>query len=201
MSTLIAPSTELEAVNRMLASIGQSPVNTLTVSGVPDVVDALQVLRDTLRDVEAQGWSWNTDRNYSLSPQIDGTIKIPSGAMEVDASTVSSNIVVRRNPNTNELSLYDLDNQTYTFTAAVEVEIIWAYPFEDIPQTARTYVSIAAARKFQAQRVSSPLLDGYNDRDEQRAWDRLWRSERRTRDTNSFRANPSARRSLRRRFG
>lgn len=184
----------------MLGSIGQTPVNTLEVSGVPDVNRALRFLRETLKDLEAAGWSWNTDRNYKLLPDPSGYISIPTGALEVDPEDASLNIAIRRNPTTNELALYNADEQSFVFDEAVEVTIIWGFSYEDVPQAARTYVAIAASRKFQAQTVSSSSLDGFNEMDEQRAWNLLNRMERRVRDTNVFRANPAAARALRRRF-
>lgn len=201
MGTLLSPTTELEAVNRMLGSIGQSPVNSITVTGIPDVTRALARLRETLIDVEAMGWSWNTDRNYSLSPDTEGYIAIPTGALEVDPEDKTLNVVVRRNPETSELSLFDIDNQTFKFTGALPCVVTWGHPFEDIPQAARTFVALTAARKFQAQVVSSSVLDKFNEEDAQAAWGLLLRIERRTRDTNSFRNNPEAARMLRRRFG
>lgn len=198
---MLTPTTELEAVNRMLGSIGQTPVNTLSATGIPDVTRALQYLREVLLDVQARGWSWNTDKDYTLQPDPDGHIAIPNGALEVDASDNTASIVVRRNPSTNDLSLYNVDDQTFVFTESVDVDIIWGFSFEDIPQAAKTYVAIAASRKFQAQTVSSAALDGFNQTDEDAAWRRLDRMERRVRDTNSFRVNPEASRMLRRRFG
>jgi hypothetical protein len=184
----------------MLGSIGQTPVNTLEVSGVPDVNRALRFLRETLKDLEAAGWSWNTDRNYKLLPDPSGYIAVPTGALEVDPEDVSINISIRRNPATDNLSLYNADEQSFVFDAPVEVNIIWGYAFEDVPQAARTYVAIAASRKFQAQTVSSSSLDKFNEMDEQRAWNLLNRMERRVRDTNVFRSNPQAAKALRRRF-
>lgn len=198
--TLLPPSTELEAVNQMLGSIGQAPVNTLTVSGVPDVLDAVSLLRSTLRDVQAAGWSWNTDRNYSLSPQTNGTVPIPTGALEVDPEDNTTNVVVRRHLPSGNLCLYDADAQNFTFTDAVPCRVVWGFPFDDIPQAARTFVAISAARKFQAQRVTSAPLDSYNEEDQKQAWALLQRIERRTRDTNSFRANAQSQKALRRRF-
>lgn len=200
LSTLLLPTTELGAVNRMLHGIGQSPVNSLDVTGIPDVINAIQFLRDFLLDVEAAGWSWNTDRNYVLNPDPSGYIAIPEGALEVDPEDKTVNIAVRRNPNTGNVSLYDADSQTFKFAASVPVKIIWAFPFDDIPQAAKTYVSIAAARKYQAQEVSSSSLDTFNEQDEVRAWRLLNRMERRVRDTNSFTANQAAQKALRRRF-
>lgn len=200
MSTLLDPTTELGAVNRMLHSIGQSPVNTLEVSGIPDVNNAVEFLRNFLLDVEAAGWSWNTDRNYNLNPDPTGYVAIPTGALEVEPEDRTAKYVVRRNPVTGNLSLYDSEKQTFKLSKKVPVKIIWAFPFEDIPQAARTYVSIAAARKFQAQEVSSPSLDTFNSDDELRAWKLLNRMERRVRKTNAF-DSAGAQQMLRRSFG
>lgn len=202
MSTLLTPTTELDAINRMLGSIGQSPVNSTTVSGEPDVTSALAYLNEELLDLEATGWSWNTDRNYTLTPDVDGYIQIPTGALEVDPEDVTLNYVVRLNPANSTDCLYKADEQTFTFdaTETVDCKIVWGFPFDEIPQAARTYVAIRASRKFQAQKVSSAPLDAFNDKDEKRAWARLLRMERRVRDTNTFRQNVGAQRALRRHF-
>lgn len=197
---LLAPTSKLDAVNRMLKSIGQAPVNSLTVTGIPDVSKAIQDLDETSRDVQTAGWSWNTDRNYELSPDSNGFIAIPEGILDLDPEDRTTTIVQRRNVQTDALSLYDADNQTFEFTGPVSLKVIWGFAFDDLPQTARTYIATAAARRFQARVVSSPILDRYNQEDEERAWMLLQRGERRTRDTNSFRNNREAARMLRRRF-
>lgn len=198
---MLNPSTELEAVNRMLESIGQMPVSDVSVSGIPDVSDALRALRDTTRDTLAMGWSWNTDTGYTLQPNAEGYIELPGGYLDADPEDKTTNVTVRRNPATGLMSLYDGDNKTFVFTASVDVKIIWGFPFEDLPQPARTYIAVAAARRFQARKVSSSVLDRFNEEDEARAWNLVMRSERRNRDTNSFRNNAEAARMQRRRFG
>jgi hypothetical protein len=193
--------TDLEAVNRMLGSIGQAPVTTLSVSGVGDVAKAVQQLLETARDVQAVGWSWNTDEDFPLTPDdADGAIVLPLGTLDVDAEDSSVNVVVRRHPVRDQLTLYDADNQTFdfsdTYTAddPLKVSIIWGYGFNDLPQPARSYIATAAARRFQAQIVNSPILDRFNAEDEERAFMLLQRYERRTRDTNSFRRSASLQR-------
>ncbi|MCR5870681.1 MULTISPECIES: hypothetical protein [unclassified Sphingomonas] len=198
---LLAPMSELEAVNRMLKSIGQAPVNTLEVTGIGDVNKARQDLEETSRDVQTAGWSWNTDDAYPLSPDANGYILIPNGVLDVDAADPTVNVAQRRNPQNGSMCLWDLDNRTFTFTSPVDCKIIWGIAFNDLPQIARTYISTAAARRFQARVVSSTVLDRYNETDEERAWFLLQRGERRTRDTNVFRANAGVRRFYsRRRF-
>lgn len=200
MNKLLAPTTELEAVNRLLGSIGQGPVNTLEFSGIPDVTDAITSLRETLKDVEARGWSWNTDRNYTLTPNSQGYIEVPDGALEVDPETKSTGYIQRRNPATDNMSIYDPNNQTFKFEDPVDVYIVWAFPFEDIPQAARTYVTVSAGRRFQAERVTSDVLERFESGQEEKAYASLLRIERRTRDANAFRNNPAGRAMMRRRF-
>lgn len=187
---MLSPMSDLDAVNRMLTSIGQAPVNTIPSSGIGDAAKAHNALIATAREVQAVGWSWNTDYGYTLTPDAtDSSILLPDGALDADASTKTSNIVVRPHPSRGGLSLYDADNQTFVFTAPVTVDIIWGYEFNDLPTPAREYITVAAARRFQAQLVNSPVLDKFNEEDELRALLLLHRYERRTRDTNSFRKN------------
>lgn len=189
---MLTPMTDLEAVNRMLASIGQAPVNTLEIGGVGDAAKAKQQLLETARDVQTVGYSWNTDSNFPLTPDaVTGAVILPLGTLDIDASTSTQNLIVRRHPTEDQLALYDADNQTFVFTDAVTVNIIWGYEFNDLPQAARSYIATAAARRFQAQVINSPVLDRFNAEDEERAFFLLQRYERRSRDTNSFRLSPS----------
>lgn len=189
MAVIIDPQTELDAVNQMLASIGQAPVNTLEVSGIGDVADARRFLTSTARDVQTAGWSWNTDRNVVLQPNTFGEIAVPIGVLDLDSEDRASNIIVRRNPATGNMALWDGDNNTFTFTSSVTVTTILGFPFNDLPQTARTYIAALASRRFQAKKVSSAVLDRVNQDEVDSAWLLLMRGERRTRDTNVFRVN------------
>src|SRR3546814_20980574 len=69
---MIEVMTELEAVNEMLMSIGQAPVNTLNATGISDVNIARAELVKVSRRVQARGWNFNTDDAYKLSPDADG---------------------------------------------------------------------------------------------------------------------------------
>lgn len=189
---VLAPMTDLEAVNRMLGSIGQAPVNTLDVPGVGDVADAARHLNEALRDVQTVGYAFNTDYGFALTRDaITGFILIPDGALDVDVSDSSVNAVERTLPTTGQRALYDTDNHTFVFTDDITADVIWGFGFNDIPQAARSYIATAAARRFQAQKVNSPILDRYDAEDEELAFLLLQRYERRTRDTNSFRRSPS----------
>jgi hypothetical protein len=186
---VINPMTELEAVNEMLMSIGQAPVSTLEVTGIKDVNIAKAELQKVSRRVQSQGWNWNSDEAYPLSPDVDGVVLIPAGVIKVDASDKIANYVQRRHP-TKGLALYDKENRTFTFGQPVDCDIVWAYDFEDLPETARCYIATAAGRKFQSRVVGSRILDAFQAEDVQVAWTLLIREERKSRDTNLFRRNP-----------
>jgi hypothetical protein len=187
------PFTELEAVNEMLMSIGQAPVNSLVVT-VGDVNIARSILGIETRYVLLYGFGFNTDEAYSLAPDANKFIAMPNSALEVDASDKQADIVMRRHPSYG-VGLYDRANQTFEFGTSVPCDIVWGMGFEDLPESARNYIAMAAVRKFQKRTIGSAELDGYNQEDEARAWSLLLRNERRNRDTNSFRKSKSLQRS------
>lgn len=182
-------TTELEAVNTMLRSIGLSPVPSLEYTGIEDVGDALNELRNQTRSILTKGWDFNTDEGYELTPDPSGFIKIPNGALEVDLDDTSKPVVLRRHP-TEGMCLWDKSENTWTFDEPVECEIIWAYDFEDLPQTARDYIGVSAARRFQQGKVGAQILDRFDAEHVTEARLAFERREAKSRDANIFRDNP-----------
>ena len=145
MTFLILPTTELEAVNECLENIGQTPVSTISGSLGVDAQIALSFVRKVNRELQSQGWYWNTDKEIPLTPNGAGNILVPSNTLSVDTSGVDvSRDVVQRGS-----LLYDRDNRTYTFTEPLTVELVVGLPFEELPETARRFIALRAARIFQ----------------------------------------------------
>lgn len=185
---MISAMTELEAVNEMLMSIGQAPVNSLAVTGIRDVNIAKARLTSTTRRVLSRGFSFNTDENYDLTPDVDGIILIPNGTLKIEAMS-NDDLVQRRHAK--GMALYNRTDRTFVFPAAVSVKIVWAFTFEDLPETARCYIATWAGRRFQSKVIGSPILDRYEEEDVMMAWMLLEREERGTRRTNLFTGNAS----------
>lgn len=61
-------TTELEAVNAMLASIGEAPLSSLDGATQADVQIALNILRNTAREVQMWGWRFNLDFGLEIPP-------------------------------------------------------------------------------------------------------------------------------------
>lgn len=184
---LAAPMTELEAVNDMLIGIGQLPVNAI----IPEIVDqsiALGELNKVVREVCLYGFKFNTDEDYVLTPDTDGFIAVPSGALDIDPMNKAQDIVVRKHP-AKGFGLWDAANLTWTINAPIKVRIKWSFTFDALPEAARGYAVIAAGRKFQARVVGDPTADRFGEEDQQRAWLTLQRQQSASADTNLFRAN------------
>ena len=64
----ITPMTELEAVNIILASIGESPVNSIENPTNVDVINAIRILRNINRRIQSKGWTFNTIESYTMTP-------------------------------------------------------------------------------------------------------------------------------------
>jgi hypothetical protein len=123
-------------------------------------------------------------------------ILLPDGALDIDASDSSAQRVVRTPPDDRMQRALrhrqpHLRLQLTTYSATPLDDIIWGFGFNDLPQAARTYIATAAARRFQAQKVNSPILDRFDAEDEERAFLAAPALRAPLRDTNSFRRSPS----------
>lgn len=67
--TKLNATTELEAVNAMLAALGEAPVVSLDAEQ-PDLGVAVNTLRDAVREVQSMGWRFNMEFGYQLVPTL-----------------------------------------------------------------------------------------------------------------------------------
>lgn len=64
----LTPTTELEAVNQMLATIMEAPINTLLGAESLDAQRAITTLAEVSRDLQQTGWNFNTEVAFPLLP-------------------------------------------------------------------------------------------------------------------------------------
>ena len=194
MTTVTTPTSELEAINTILSVIGESPISTLSdISSVADAVTAQSTLSEVSRQVQTKGWHFNTEKDFELSPETySKEITVPSNALRVDTSGDSRETdVVQRGQR-----LYNRTRHTYQFDSSIKCEIVVLLPFEELPQAARHYVTIKAARVFQSRTVGSDALYQFTALDEKDALLDLKRNEGITGDYNILHSNPTVYRSL-----
>ena len=163
MQTL-APLTELEAINIMLSTIGESPINSLSASqSTVDVGIAQSVLREVSIQVQEEGWQFNTEINWVL-PLVAGTgeLQIPLNCIQIDTVGPDVNVDVSMRGQ----RLYDRINHTFVFTKSLTVDMVLLLEFTEMPQAARHYISVRAARVFQQRVIGSDTLGAFTKLDE-----------------------------------
>ena len=177
---ILTPTSELEAVNTLLANVGESPISSFDDLAV-DASIARETLKEISREVQARGWHWNTEKR-KLSPNSSKEIILPLNTMKVDTIEGSSTInVIERDGKLFNRSDY---KNTYEFTTAVFVEIVLLHDFAKLPEAARRYITIRAARIFQERQLGAPSISGYNAQDEVRSLAYLRQMENETADRN-----------------
>lgn len=186
MALTQTPTSELEAINRMLATIQQAPVSSLAnISGLADASIAQTTLHEVNREVQTEGWHWNTEYDYPLIPAVDKTITLPTDCLDVDSYGDSADYdVAMRNG-----KLYDRYNRTYEFTETIKVELIKFLPFEQLPEPARLFIMIRACRLFANKMMASETIEQFTAEDEARARARMKSKEAQNADYNILSGN------------
>lgn len=157
----MAGTTRLEAINQILAAIGESPVNSLE-SGYLEAVVAENILSEVSREIQSRGWNFNTEQNKLFAKTISGEIVLPTNILRVDATNLAdSRDLVQRGSR-----MYDRVNHTYTIGEDVYLDVVVQLDWEDLPEPAKRHITDKAARKNQDRVVGSGTLHDFVLRDE-----------------------------------
>lgn len=189
----LTPTTELEAVNQMLGTILEAPVNSLLNVGSLDAQRAINTLAEVSRDLQAQGWNFNTEEELRLLATASGEILLPLNCISVDTSGPDKDLdLIQRGGR-----LYDRTAHTFAIGRPVTVDMTVLLAFDELPEPARRYIAVLACRMFQRRSVGSTTLDAFSDTDETRARMAFKRSVKGTATLNIF-DSPDMQRMLRR---
>ena len=153
--------TEIQAVNVLLTTIGEQPVNTLTGNQVTDVTIAQDVLNEVNREVQAQGWHFNTEQQVSLVRDGSNHVNIPADTARIDVREYD--VVVRSG------KLFNLSDRTYEFSSTLKADIVYYQDFNDLPDAAKKYITTRAARIYADRMINSETINKMTTRDEQKA--------------------------------
>jgi hypothetical protein len=190
----------LDAVNKLLSTLGRSRVNTLTPPPNQDAVDALATLNEVDLEVQTQGWHWNREYNYPLTLNGDGTITLPNQTLSVmgaygtmvDASDPQEDMSedgISDDITAHGQLLYDLTAHTTVFTTAPLVDIIIRRDWDSLPQAARSYITLEACDRYQSPKTGNQVVLQTNNPAKSRAWTTLQQREDETARTNSIDGN------------
>ena len=174
--------TELDAINRMLAVIGEAPIDSLSSIQVNEITDsalARRTLAEVNRDVQSEGWSWNTDESVEIGATAQDEFVLPSDTLQAHFSPAqySDCQYVQRG-----LKIWDRQKQTYAFADDVGgqlyiSQLIRQLDWDQLPHQAQEYISIRAARIYSDRFTNSTVIFSYTSGDETYARGMLIRSE------------------------
>ena len=161
------PVNELEAVNMLLAAVGEAAVSSLETATTVDVTQAKNLLSNINREAQQKGWHFNTEWDVVLS--LDSDSRIPLGTTVISVYSPTKMTTIRGREGSP--FLYDLDNNTFTWNASINDAVtITLLDFEDIPQTARQYITTKAARIFQEEIIGQVSAEAVNRQEEVEAY-------------------------------
>ena len=153
-------TTKLEAINTMLSCIGQAPLNTLEGTKSYFTIAAEKILEDETKKFQLQGWDFNSEDNYRLTPDTNNNIKIPKNIYMIKYPVLYQNrYAVREN------KLYDKLKHTFKITKPLNVSVIFCFPFEDLPEVAKVYATMSAAYKFVKRELGSQAACQFTQED------------------------------------
>ena len=184
----VAATTELECINIMLAAIGEAPVNSLTGTVPVDVRIAQSTLTEVNKQVQSEGWSFNTELDVTLTRDANNNVVLGTDVLRVDAQTHDHPSIdaIQRG-----LKLYDRKNNTFIFDEDLKCTVVYFRSFDELPEQARSYMTIKAARIFVDRLVSDQSLRTYTEGDEIRARSVLMETDLSNADHNMLIGDPA----------
>jgi tail tube protein len=203
--------TKLEAVNRLLVSIGQDRIATLPSANptedenaavflIDQMTHDFAVSRNTLYNVAG---SAETIYEKTLTADGAGKITLPSNTIRVslhpEESHYETKKVVERDDG-GTLRLYSLTDESFTIwgaLATVKVQITYGLDFTLLPGAARRWIAAKAKVDFLEGRAQSTQLGTRARADEQEAWYQLQKDEHLRNPSTCFDNYSSARPILR----
>lgn len=164
--TMATLTTKLDAVNTMLGYVTEAPVNSIanTTSLPPSAALAKGVIDEVSREVQQDGWHFNTAQDYKLEANASNKFVLPDNVLQVDTVDTTYDVVQRGT------TLFDRKNYTDVFTEdELKVNITFLLEYEELPEQARRYIALKASRMFANRLVGSREIEALIYRDEIRA--------------------------------
>ena len=160
----------LYSVNVLLQMINERPINDdVELAEILEAQIASSVLIETKKEVLSEGWNFNREENYVFPIDNDGYISIPANVLDI--SSKDGDIIMR------DWRLYSKSDQSAIFEESQTMDVIWDIDFNALTHPLRNFITIRAAKKFQARTVMDTNVYSYTQQDEDDAYTVARRSE------------------------
>lgn len=180
-------TTELEAVNTMLSAVGEPPIASLDEQKNVDAAMAKNILGEVDREIQTQGWHFNTQWGVTLTPDsTTNFINLGDNVVRVDIDDRASSPADSRDIAQRGDRLFNRTDNTYEFSSTVKATVTYLLSWTELPEPALRYITVKAARVFQDRMVGSQAHHAFSREDEVRALSLLKEFEGDTADHSVF---------------
>lgn len=122
----------------------------------PDVAIALNTLREVSREVQSEGWSFNKEYDYPITPDASNQVVIANNILQIDLNKSYTQNMDRDSIN-REGKLYDKTAHSFTWTdATLYVDVIWYFDWPSIPTVIQAYIVARAAAIVSSRIIGDP---------------------------------------------
>lgn len=168
----VGTGAELDAVNEILASIGEPPVVTLDDDANADVANARLVLSKINRQIQSRGWTFNIEEDATLTPDMNSKL-IPYSLdyLSMLSSSGTTTYINRSG------YVYDKSAATDEFDSPITVNLIRLRDYDEMPECFRSWIVAKASRQFNARFFGAPEVDASLAEEEQDAAQRCFEYE------------------------
>ena len=122
----------------------------------PDVAIALNTLREVSREVQSEGWSFNKELDYPITPDSNNEVKIANNILQMDLNSSYTQNMGRDSINRGG-KLYDRIAHSDKWTDdTLYVDITWYFDWENIPQPVQAFIVARAAAIVSSRIIGDP---------------------------------------------
>ena len=164
----ISALTELDAVNNIIGTLGEAPIDTLEDLTNVDAINALRILEEVSRTEQARGWSFNLIEDFVLNPDINDNNRIPWNDKYLFVKGEEGTKLVRYGKHMKDL----VRNSDY-FPQPIHAEVVLLIPFEELPGQMRDYIVAKAGFMFQSAYYGDDSLGTVINMQVQDTWQHL----------------------------
>ena len=176
-----------EAINLALQVIGEQIIeNDVSIEGIYEAEQAALLIENVKEELLSEGWTFNTDSSWDLTPDTDGYITVPADVIRVDTPSD----IIRKDG-----KLYSKTDQSYKFTSPVSCDMVWNLEFDVLPPIMQQYIVLKASRILHQRLVGDADVLNVLIKDEQEALMRVKLHEEDIGDYNIF-DNPTVARVI-----
>lgn len=122
----------------------------------PDVAIALNTLREVSREVQSEGWSFNKELDYPITPDSSNEVVIANNILQMDLNKSYTQNMNRDSIN-REGKLYDKTSHSFTWTdATLYVDVIWYFDWPSIPTIIQAFIVAKASAIVSSRIIGDP---------------------------------------------